>query len=184
MISYRTTLGNIPNIVPIHKGTLFCDPFALTPIPNPPYEYVVPYCDDAEVPGSLESGNILCKPSPSDNVVLPIEDCCTPEKTGDNVVDFISYEREIINPYTRLYGNTVTIRQVAAMRKVDLSKFNAYLRDFDTNNLTLINPTSTIENGLSIVFIEKTVDTQSGHKDVISHLKNSPEILPTRMTWK
>ena len=70
------------------------------------------------------------------------------------------------------------------MRKVDLSKFNAYLRDFDTNNLTLINPTSTIENGLSIVFIEKTVDTQSGHKDVISHLKNSPEILPTRMTWK
>ena len=96
----------------------------------------------------------------------------------------ISYHREIIDPFTSIYGEVVTIKQLAAIRRVDISRFNAYTRDFKTNELTIIPLDAQISNGMSVVFIEKAVDTDIGKSNIKSHLSTSKEILPSRVTWK
>ena len=165
-LSFKDTFGNVPSITASYIDTLVCDPFGFGNLPGPPYDYHVPH------------------PEPSENVVPPRENCCTIEKAGSNVIDMISYHREIIDPFTSIYGEVVTIKQLAAIRRVDISRFNAYTRDFKTNELTIIPLDAQISNGMSVVFIEKAVDTDIGKSNIKSHLSTSKEILPSRVTWK
>lgn len=176
-ISFNDKFGNVPAIEPVYQGYLICNPALL--IAGPPYNYKVPVC--AQDPLSLTNTNLICKPGPNDgSTPLPV-DCCTPAKTGDNTVNLIAYERELFNPATKLNGTVVTVKQLAASRRISPTDYNVYIRDFRTNAIRPSNWDAQIMSGISLVFIEKQVDTPSGQREIITHLSNSQELLPTRM---
>ena len=178
IISFRSSFGNMPMIVPVFQDLLICDPYLQ--MPGGPYDYKVPIC--AVDPLSLSGVQDFCYPGPNDGV-SPLPDCCDLSKTGDNTIDVIQYQRELFNPDTRLYGKVVTVRQLAAMKRIIEKDFSVYSRDFTTNTLTPVSYDTMIRSGLSLLFVEKTVDTSAGLGQIVGHLSSSQELLPTRVLW-
>jgi hypothetical protein len=164
--SFSNSFGNVTNIEPVYVNTLLCDPFDFGDLPGPPYDYPWP------------------RPKPSENVIITPEDCCTIEKAGSNIVDMISYEREMVNPYTSVNNEVITVQRLAAIKRVDLKKYNAYTRNYKTNVMTPVCPSTQIANGMSVIFVEKEVDTALNQSAIRSHLSKSKEIMPLRMTWE
>lgn len=177
-LSFNESFGNIPNIT-VDSAALVCDPFALTSATSPPYRYALERCDVASVSGSEQGGTVLCRPGTDDDVILPKVDCCAPDT---NDIEFIGFERELFNPYTRINGEVVTIKRLAAMRRINMDEYNVYYRTA-SNMLEAVDPNQVIENGYSYIFVQKIVDTISGRNTIQNHLKSTAEILPKRMTW-
>lgn len=176
-ISFNDKFGNVPEIEPIFTAYLICNPAIL--IQGPPYDYIVPICEP--YPLSLTNTDNLCKPGPNDGASpLPI-DCCDETKTGNNELIKIAYERELFNPKTKLNGDVVTIKQLAASRNISPDNYSVYIRDFRTNRIKLSNWNAQIISGISLVFIENQVDTESGRREIINHLSTTQELMPTRM---
>ena len=165
-------------IRPIYDGFLICDP--TIQIAGPPYDYKVPICEVD--PLSLSGYKDFCYPGPNDGA-SPLPDCCDLSRTGDNTIDVIQYQRELYNPDTRLNGKVVTVRQLAAMRRLVEHEFSVYSRDFTTSSITPISYDAVIRSGLSLLFVEKTVDTSAGLGQIVGHLSSSQEPLPTRVLW-
>jgi len=178
IITFRNSFGDLPMIRPIFDGFLICDP--TIQIAGPPYDYKVPICETD--PLSLAGYKDFCYPGPNDGA-SPLPDCCDLSRTGDNVIDVIQYQRELYNPDTRLNGKVVTVRQLAAMRRLAEHDFSVYSRDFTTSSITPISYDAVIRSGLSLLFVEKTVDTSAGLGQIVGHLSSSQELLPTRVLW-
>lgn len=178
VITFRNSFGDLPMIRPIYDGFLICDP--TIQIAGPPYDYKVPICEVD--PLSLSGYKDFCYPGPNDGA-SPLPDCCDLSRTGDNTIDVIQYQRELYNPDTRLNGKVVTVRQIAAMRRLVEHEFSVYSRDFTTSSITPISYDAVIRSGLSLLFVEKTVDTSAGLGQIVGHLSSSQELLPTRVLW-
>ena len=174
--SFGIQHSNVELIVPLYSGFLICNP--AIQIPGPPYDYEIPVCK--QNPLDLTNVKQLEKPCPNDGVSpLPV-DCCTIEKAGDNTVNFMSYQRELVSPNTKIDNKLVTIKQLAAIKRIPYKDFNVYIRDFRTNTIREASYDATIMSNISLVFIEKEVDTDAGQREIMTHLANSQELLPTR----
>ncbi len=176
--SFNDSFGNIANLT-VDSTALVCDPFALASATSPPYRYALERCDAAKVLGSEQGGTILCRPGTDDDVVLPKVDCCAPDT---NNIEFIGFERELFNPYTRINGEIATIKRLASTRRIDINEYNVYFRNA-SNILEAVDPNQVIESGYSYIFVQKIVDTVSGRNTIQNHLRSRAEILPKRMNW-
>ena len=92
----------------------------------------------------------------------------------------MSYQRELVSPNTKIDNKLVTIKQLAAIKRINHEDFNVYVRDFRTNTIRQASYDATIMSNISLVFIEKEVDTDAGQREIMTHLANSQELLPTR----
>lgn len=173
-------LGNIALFEALYQESLLCNPNILEPVPEPPYEYPLT-CEtvlDSCAPGPLPS-----RPCDGDTP-LALEPCCDPIRDSANVALYYKYARELFDPNTKsVDGNRRTIKEIARSRNINITKYNAYLRDFGSNTLEPVSYNTVIETGMSIILIDAQIDTSGGRYQVQKHLATTREVLPMRMNW-
>lgn len=186
-VTFKGGFGDVPLMVPDYARTLLCNPIVLPPVPPPPYDYPIPLeCDIEDL--SCQSGPLLSRPCPGDEP-LPDTICCTDLtiRESANISVRLSIQRDLFDPNRKSVSNGIsskmTIRDITRMKGLNPSHFTPYLRNFQTGKLTETTYTKELETGLSIILIEKSLDTASGRSRVLNHFSSHREILPTRMVW-
>jgi len=180
--------GDIPMMIPSFERSLLCDPIVLVPVPPPPYPYPIePECEIEDL--SCQSGPLLSRPCPGDDP-LPDELCCdelTVRESANVAVGFL-IQRDLFDPNQKTSprngtSRKMTIKDITRIKGLDPAKFTPYLRNFTTGRLTETTYSKELMTGLSIILIEKHLDTTRGRSRITSYFASHREILPTRMVW-
>ena len=178
--------GNIPLMEADYQETLLCNPVTLTPVPEPPYSYPIECNDQIKSPCSINDclpGPLLSRPCEGESP-LPYEPCCDPISETANIALYYKFQRDLFDPnILSASGTRRTVKELARSKNLDIRKYNPYKRDFKNGTLELISYDTIITSGISIVLIDAQIDSNGGRYQVLRHLKNTREILPTRMIW-
>lgn len=162
LVAFRKALGNVPVMVPITDG-LICDPAAVRPVPEPPYEYELP------------------KPGPGDP--LPEESPLGPIPDSANVYVQTVLQRYLFDPNLQVNGQRQTLRQLALKRGLNPNDYAPYLRTCDNSRLVESSYSTEISTQESYVLIAKEIDSSPEQQRILKHLGSSRSILPTRFSW-
>lgn len=178
--------GNVPLMMADYQETLLCNPVNLTPVPEPPYSYpiecntnILPPCSINDcLPGPLPS-----RPCDGDSP-LPYEPCCETISETANIALYYKFQRDLFDPNVlSATGTKRTVKELARSKNLDVRKYNPYRRDFKNGTLESISYDTVVTSGISIILIDAQIDSNGGRYQVLRHLKNTREILPTRMIW-
>lgn len=180
--------GDVQPIIPEYRRTLLCNPIILKPVPSPPYQYPLePECEIEDL--SCQSGPLLNRPCPGDEPSIETQ-CCDEINIREsaNISVQLSIQRDLFDMNRKIYstnGNSknATIKDIVRSKGIDVNRFTPYLRNFLTGQLTETTYTKELQTGLSIILIEKQLDTDRGKSRISNYLANHREILPTRMAW-
>jgi hypothetical protein len=177
-------VGNVPLMDSLFQETLLCNTIVFDPVPEPPYEYpLIPACD-IEVPScginDCLPGPLLTRPCDGDSP-LPIEPCCDPIRESANISKRYVYQRDLLLPI--INNEPMTVRMMARAKNLDITKYTPYLRNYQNNALTQIDYNTKVYYGMSIVYIDNSIDTSGGRREISKHLSSKQEILPSRMIW-
>ena len=173
IVTFKKSFGNLPLMVPDFQQTLLCDPIILPIIPPPP-PLTIPDCEENL---GCSSGPLLCKPSFEDNV--EVEPCCdnTTISPSANFSSRIKIERELFNP-----RNGSTVKELTTLKGLKTSNYTPYIRDWDTGRLIETTYETITTTKMSIILIEKPLDTSNGRARVMRQVSKN-EILPSRFIW-
>jgi hypothetical protein len=175
---------------------LTCNPLGLPYVPAPPYDYPLPKCPPDIVFCSPEL--FPCRPVPEDDLG---DDgpCCEPLTIRDsaNVYSEVMLQRDLFDPNFRKtpgskrLGDRLTVKDLAVLKGLNPSKYNAYKRDFVSGTMTPINFTDPVETKMSVVLIETAIDSTSARQRIAKRIKffiatgrEYRGILPARMVWE
>lgn len=172
-VTFKKSFGNLPLMIPDFQNTLLCNPLILPVVPPPP-PLVVPDCEENL---GCSSGPLLCKPSFEDDI--EVEPCCNSATISQsaNFSSRIKIERDLFDP-----KNGITIKGLASMKGVKISNYTPYIRDWNTGRLIETTYETSIMTKMSIILIEKPLDTSSGRARVMVQVSKN-EILPSRFVW-
>lgn len=182
IVTFNRRFGDVPLMTAVNN--LQCQPLALSAVGPPPYDYVLPKCDDEEAEG-CSPGAALCRPDEGDAEV-PEEICCDPISIRDsaNVYREVMLQRDLFDPNARTTsGGTLTVRDMAVLKGLRPSQYNAYLRDFHTGVLRPVEMTTPVDTKMSVILIGADIDTKATRERIGRELKRRPGILPSRMSW-
>ncbi len=152
-------------------------------VPPPPYDYQLPGCDDEVLVYS--PGPLLCRPGEGDEEEDEII-CCEPITIRDsaNIYREMVLQRDLFNPNTKTNsGRILTIKDMAVLKGLKPSLYNAYARNFYTGALRAIPINTTVTTKMSVVLIEIEFDTKPTRERIGRELMRKPNILPSRMSW-
>jgi hypothetical protein len=141
-------------------STLSCSDVPLEYVGGGPYEY------DLNVP------------SDTFEVDSEFKRTLTP---SSNIAKFLTYERDLIDPNTKINGYNATIKDTLIIKSAKPSLYTTY--KYTGTELVAIGQSTEIYTGLSIVAINTLIDTVRIRELIIIHLQTKRGILPARMNW-
>lgn len=178
--------GNIPLMTADYQESLLCNPVTLTPVPEPPYSYPIDCNNNVEPSCSINDclpGPLPSRPCDGESP-LPYEPCCDTISETANIALYYKFQRDLFDPNVLSQtGSSRTVKELARSKNLDIRRYNPYRRDFINGTLELISYDTIVTSGISIVLIDAQIDSNGGRYQVLKHLKNTREILPTRMIW-
>ncbi len=183
VVSFNRRFGDVPLMETVNS--LQCNPLTLSAVGPPPYDYKLPECDEDVANLFCSPGELLCRPGEGDPET-PDEICCDPVTIRDSA----NYYREVVlqrdlfdpNHYTTS-GRALTIKDMAVLKGLRPSQYNAYLRDFYTGVLRPVDMATTVETKMSVLLIGTDIDTKVTRERLGRELKRRPGVLPSRMVW-
>ena len=184
IIKFNPVYGDVPNIIPDFRLTLKCDPVLLPVVPSGPYQYSPTPLDEVD-DLSCQTGPLFTKSAPGGEETI-IEPCSI--RDSANVAKLYKYERDLISPNFKTSpangaSKTLTIRDAVLMKGLSPDKYTPYLRDRSkSSNLTEVDYSRKLEIGMSVVVVEKSLNTTGNLSRITQHLSTSKEILPSRYT--
>jgi hypothetical protein len=184
--AYDVIFGKRFGDVPIMTGTnlLKCTTFGVRSVQPPPYPWPLEECEEDRIGCSPYPPP--CRPAEGDGDDGDGGPCCDITTISDeaNVFSQIYLERELFDPYTKLPGTdeVFTVRHLALTKGLSPSLYNAYSRNFTTGKLSALAFTERVKTKMSIVLIEKAVDTAAERSRIEAKIK-AAEILPSRFVW-
>lgn len=160
-IIFAHTLG-ITTPVTALVGNLICDPFELSQVFGPPYDYElnVPAEEAIETPLVLE-----------------------PLRDSANVYSRLQFERELFDPNLKIGTRKATLRDIALMRGVDIRQYTPYIRTCDNTRFEDASYSTELETQQSFVLIETAIDSKPERERILEHFRAHREVLPMRFTW-
>lgn len=161
-VSFDPKFGNIERMLST-VDDLICDPAAIRPIPEPPYQYEI------SRPG-------LGSPLPETSPLEPLRDSAN--VYGQNV-----FQRDLFDPNKYVNGVGRTLLQLALVKNYNPDKYNPYLRSCDNASLSEVAYTRIVKTQESYVLISKEIDSEMERRRVLQYLATHPEILPMRFSW-
>lgn len=181
IVTFHRRFGDVPTMT--YTNNLLCVPITLADIGPPPYEYKLPECEDADNI-YCSPGPLLCRPGEGDDPVA-VEACCEPFSIRDsaNVYREIILQRDLFDPNATKSDQTLTVRDMAVLKGLRPSQYNAYLRDFHTGLMRPIDITTVVSTKMSVILIATDLDTKATRERIGRELKRRPNILPSRMSW-
>ncbi len=179
MVTFNQRFGAV-NLMVLSENQLVCSPMVLHMVPPPPYNYQLPDCIDTESP-FCTPGPLVCRPE-AEAAGAVLEPCAI--RDSANVYREIVLERDLFNPNTKTSaGGTLTIRDLAVLKGLKPALYTAYLRDYISGGLTLVDITTPIRTKMSVLLIETAVDSVPTRARLSRQLQTRPNVLPTRMVW-
>ena len=181
ILTYKSSFGDVINIVPIFRETLKCNPIITEFVDPPPYPYPLPkQCDIEDL--SFQSGPLLSRPcdgSPEVQIMPAL-----PLSESANVTRTLSIKRDLFNPDQKTYptsgeGKLLTIKDMVKLKGLNPSQYTPYLRDASSNLLQTTYEAVPI-NGQSIVVIDNKIIASGGLRNITRQLNSRREIIPSR----
>lgn len=158
-IIFESGRGNI-SLPTIDRGSLSCFDVPLGYVDAGPYEY-----DLSITPDVFNEDTTFYR-------------SLTPEA---NIAKYLTYERDLIDPNVIVNGSYGIVRDALIIKNYDYTKYNTY--SYDQVTLTELPLSTQLVTGLSIIAINKSIDSARVRELIISHLQTKRGILPTRMLW-
>ncbi len=162
IISFDPKFGNIDRMLST-VDDLICDPAAIRPIPEPPYQYEIPR------PG-------LGSPLPEASPLEPLRDSA-------NVYNRKVFQRDLFDPNKKVNGSHRTVLQLALIKSYDPEYYNPYIRSCDNTKLSEVSYTRIAKTQESYVLIAKEIDSETERRRILQYLSTNQEILPFRFSW-
>lgn len=181
-VSFGRRFGDLQLLDSVNN--LQCHLPALSAIGPPPYDYNLMECEEDD---SIfcSPGPLLCRPGEGDDEV-PEEICCDQLtiRESANVYREVMLQRDLFDPNTSIAsGKSFTIKDMAVLKGLRPSQYNAYLRDFYTGALKPVDMSTLVYTKMSVLLIGTSIDTKTTRERLSKELKRRPEILPSRMSW-
>ena len=181
ILTYKSSFGDVINIVPIFRETLKCNPIITEFVDPPPYPYPLPkQCEIEDL--SFQSGPLLSRPcdgSPEVQIMPAL-----PLSESANVTRTLSIKRDLFNPDQKTYptsgeGKLLTIKDMVKLKGLNPSQYTPYLRDA-SSNLSQTTYEAVPINGQSIVVIDNKIIASGGLRNITRQLNSRREIIPSR----
>jgi hypothetical protein len=183
IVSFNRRFGDVPLIETVNN--LQCNPLTLSAVGPPPYDYKLPECDEEIENLFCSPGALLCRPGEGDPEV-PEETCCDPITIRDsaNYYREVVLQRDLFDPNSHTTsGKALTIKDMAVLKGLRPSQYNAYLRDFYTGILRPVDMTTAVDTKMSVLLVGVDIDTKATRERLSRELKRRPGVLPSRMVW-
>ena len=183
VVNFHRSLGDVA-LMTSEIDLLTCGSLGLRYVPGPPYDYVLEECVDDDSP-FCSSGPLLCRP-PSGGVEIAADDCCDQLTIRDSANRYreIMLQRDLFDPNTLVgSGKAMTVRDMAVVKGLKPALYAAYNRDFTTGKLTAVAMDAAVENRMSVLLVEKSIDSDATRKRLAQRLRTTPNILPSRSVW-
>lgn len=177
-------VGDVPIIEANYINSLKCQTFKYGEVPPPPYKYEAIAPEEIGDDYSCQSGPLFSGANPIENGDEPSL-CCNylNIKESANVSSRYIIQRDLFDPTSKPSGSILTVRQLALVKGLNPDEYNSYIRDFNTNVFKSVNYESYIKTGMSVILINKDIDSPAYQSRYAEHFKSHREILPTRMVW-
>jgi len=181
ILTYKSSFGDVRNIVPIFREVLKCNPIITEFVDPPPYPYPLPkQCEIEDL--SFQSGPLLSRPcdgSPEIEIMPAL-----PLSESANVTRTLSIKRDLFNPDQKTYpasgqGTLLTIKDMVKLKGLNPSQYTPYLRDA-SSNLSETTYEAIPVNGQSIVVIDNKIIASGGLRNITRQLNSRREIIPSR----
>lgn len=180
-VIFNRRFGDVPLMGSVNN--LLCNQLPLATVGPPPYDYNLPECADDQV--SCSPGSLLCRPGEGDDLSIPEPFCCDEITIRDSANHYreVVLQRDLFDPNSRTgSGGPLTIRDMAVLKGLRPSQYNAYLRDFRTGVLRPVEINLPVESQMSVLLINSDIDTKATRDRLGRELKRRPEVLPSRMS--
>lgn len=182
VVNFHRSFGSI-DTMEAEFDQLDCGGIGLRHVPSPPYEYILEECNDDSP--FCSSGPLLCRPGPGD-IEIESQLCCEPFSIRDsaNVYREIVLQRDLFDPNMVIgHGKALTIKDMAVIKGLQVAAYAAYRRDFATGKLRAIAMDTAVEPTMSILLVERAIDSDATRQRLSQRLRSTPNILPSRSVW-
>lgn len=183
VVNFHRSLGDVATM-DSEIDQLNCGSLSLRHTPAPPRQYILEECVDEDSP-FCSSGPLLCRP-PAGGVEVAAEDCCDQLSIRDSANRYreVVLQRELFDPNTTAgAGRVMTIRDMAVVKGLKPALYTAYSRDFATGKLTAVGMETEVETKMSVLLVEKSIDSDATRRRLTQRLRTVPNILPSRSVW-